>query len=71
MTGERIWFNSAQTAQHVNSHRDTVLKAAEAGELHGYQRTARGRWRFHRECIDAWMTGAACAHQANAERASA
>lgn len=61
--GERIWFDTSQAAERVGLHRDTVLKALEAGGLHGGQPKVRGRWRVHRDCLDAWVLGAPCPHQ--------
>ena len=61
---ERIWHNTAQAAARAGCHSDTVLKALEAGELHGSQRKAKGRWRVHVDCIDAWCAGEACEHLA-------
>lgn len=67
MTGaapDQIWFNTAQTATRVGVHTETVLLAAGTGGLHGHQRTVpNGRWRFHRDCIDAWAGGERCKHQ--------
>jgi hypothetical protein len=60
---ERIWHNTAQAGERSGSHPDTVRKAVEAGELHGTQRKAKGRWRIHRDCIDAWCAGQQCQHQ--------
>jgi excisionase family DNA binding protein len=60
---ERIWFSTSEAADHARCHADTVRKAAEAGELHGIQRKAKGRWRIHRNCLDAWCAGEQCAHQ--------
>lgn len=59
----RIWMNTAQAGTHAGCHPDTVRKAAEAGDLHGTQRKANGRWRFHVECVDAWCGGGQCSHQ--------
>lgn len=56
-------LSTAQTAEYANCHPATVLKAAEAGELHGGQRVKGGRWSFRRECIDAWLDGETCAHE--------
>lgn len=62
----RLWFNTAQAAEYAGYHLQTVRKAAEAGELHGSQRKAGGRWRFHVTCLDAWLSGAQCKHQKEA-----
>lgn len=59
----RIWLNTAQAAEHSNSHADTVRKALEAGELHGSQKKTKGRWRIHVDCLDAWCAGESCQHQ--------
>lgn len=60
---DRIWFTTQQAADHIGLHRDTVLKALEAAELHGAQPKKRGRWRIHRDCLDAWAFGQKCPHQ--------
>jgi excisionase family DNA binding protein len=60
---ERIWHSTAQAADRAGCHADTVRKAAEAGELHGTQRKTKGRWRIHRDCLDAWCAGEQCQHQ--------
>lgn len=59
----RVWHTTSTAGDHVGCHRDTVLKACESGELHGVQRKARGRWRIHADCLDAWAAGAKCPHQ--------
>ena len=63
---DRIWHNTRTAAEQVGHHPSTVLKALEAGELHGAQRKAKGRWRIHRDCLNAWAFGEKCSHQANA-----
>lgn len=60
---ERLRFNTSQAAEYAGCHPATVLKAAEAGELHGGQRMKGGRWSFRRECIDAWLDGETCQHE--------
>lgn len=62
---ERIWHDTTSAGQRVGNHKDTVRKACEAGELHGSQRTKNGRWRIHRDCLDAWAGGTPCPHQIN------
>lgn len=65
----RIWFDAKQVAEYVGVHHQTVLYAVWGGELHGYQRKApRGRWRFHRDCVDAWMKGERCPHVADPKK---
>ena len=62
MTETRIWFRGVQAAEYADCHPDTVRRAAEAGELHGYQRRKLGHWRYHRDCLDAWLAGEKCKH---------
>lgn len=59
----RIWHGTGTAAEYVGCHPNTVLKAAESGELHGTQRKARGRWRIHVDCLDAWAGGRPCPHR--------
>lgn len=61
---ERIWFSTKQAALHTNKHVDTVRKALEAGELHGGQRVASGRWSIHIDCLDAWAGSSRCPRHA-------
>lgn len=58
----RIWMTTSQAAEHAGRHAQTIRKAAEAGELHGTQRKAGGRWRFHVGCVDAWVLAEDCVH---------
>lgn len=60
---ERLRFNTAQAAEYAGMHVQTVRKALEAGDLHGGQRKAAGRWSIRRECLDAWLDGEPCEHQ--------
>jgi excisionase family DNA binding protein len=59
---DRIWFNTAQAAEHSGRHPVTVRRALESGQLHGGQPKAGGRWRIHRDCLDAWLLGTQCPH---------
>lgn len=59
----RFWFNTTQAGEYAGRHRDTVEKACQSGELHGVQRTKRGHWRIHKDCLEAWVAGAKCEHQ--------
>lgn len=63
MMTTRIWHSTSTAGEEVGSHPSTVLKALEAGELHGSQRKKKGRWRIHRDCLTAWALGEACDHQ--------
>lgn len=62
MTG-RLWLNTTQAAEIADRHVDTVLVALQTGELDGGQRKKGGRWRIHRDCLDAWLRGERCEHQ--------
>lgn len=57
-----IWMDTSDAATHAQRHPVTVRRALEAGELHGSQRAVRGRWRIHRDCLDAWVLGVPCPH---------
>lgn len=59
----RTWFNTTQAGERADMHPTTVLKKLESGVLHGRQRTPRGRWRIHVDCLDAWIRGEKCGHQ--------
>lgn len=61
---ERIWHSTKTAAAEAHRHPVTVRKALEAGELHGAQRRKNGTWRIHRDCLQAWLFGQPCAHQA-------
>lgn len=63
LMSERLWFNTRQAGEYVGNHPTTVLRALEAGELHGSQRKPKGRWRIHVTCLDAWAGGMPCEHQ--------
>lgn len=63
---QRLRFNTAQAADYAGCHVDTIRRALESGDLHGGQRTARGRWSIRLECLDAWVDGDKCQHQAAA-----
>lgn len=65
----RIWFTTAQAAKHADRHPVTVRRALEAGQLHGGQPQAGGRWRIHRDCLDAWLLGTSCPHAATRKTA--
>jgi len=67
----RIWFSVEQAADRAGLHWRTVADACRSGSLHGSQRTApNGRWRIHVDCLDAWIGGEQCPHQASGASAS-
>ena len=55
----RIWHDTTTAAEYTGFAKTTVLRALESGELVGYQRTERARWRIHRDALDVWMRGGA------------
>lgn len=59
----RLRFSTTQAAEYGNCHRSTIVRALEAGELHGGQRKPKGRWSIRRDCLDAWLDGHDCEHQ--------
>lgn len=59
-------FTTAQAAEYAGCHVDTVRRALEDGGLHGGQRKPGGRWSIRRECLDRWLDGAKCDHNAAA-----
>jgi hypothetical protein len=63
-----IWLDTAQAGALSGFHKDTVRRACESDELHGSQRTKGGRWRIHRDCLEAWLAGVPCAHRATGSR---
>lgn len=52
------WLTTAEAAEHAKCSTRTVLNAARAGELVGYQRRApNGTWRFKITEVDTWLEG--------------
>jgi excisionase family DNA binding protein len=60
---EQLWLNTAQAAERAGVHVETLLVALQAEELHGGQRKKGGRWRIHRDCVDAWALHEPCPHE--------
>ena len=58
------YLTPSEAAAVARRHPVTIRKALEAGNLHGSQQAARGRWIIRRACLDAWITGEKCEHQA-------
>lgn len=54
---DRIWFDTAQASEYAGYHRQTIVRALQSGELQGNQRKVGGKWRIHRDDLDAWMRG--------------
>jgi hypothetical protein len=63
------WLEATTAADYAATTKDMVIKAArlneaQPGSLHGYQRVEpNGKWRFHPDCLDAWVRGEVCEHR--------
>lgn len=53
----------AEAAAAARRHPGTIRRALEAGDLHGTQRTVRGRWLIHPDCLESWIDAQPCQHQ--------
>lgn len=51
------WLSAREAAEYTGRHHKTILKAAEAGELRGYQQGRRSPWAFQLPDLDRWMRG--------------
>lgn len=49
------WLDIYEAATYTRYSTGRVRKAAQAGELLGQQACHRGRWRFTRADLDAWV----------------
>ena len=54
---EHEWLKVQEAAWLARDSCNTIRHALESGELRGYQRKKGGRWRIHRNDLDAWMKG--------------
>lgn len=59
-------LSPVEAAALARKHRQTIYVALEDGSLHGTQRVKRGRWLIKATCLDAWLDGVECEHQAAA-----
>lgn len=57
MADDTPWFTVHETVQYARSSRTEVHAALRSGELRGYQTTANGKYRIHRDDVDAWVRG--------------
>lgn len=55
----RIWFTTGQAADYAGCNIQTVAEACREGKLRAGQPFggAGGRWRIHRDDLDAWLRG--------------
>lgn len=51
------WLNVPQAAEHAGYGPDVIYDGLRSGELRGYRRSDRGRWRISQEDLDAWVRG--------------
>lgn len=51
------WLTVTQAAAEAQLHEMTVYKRLQSGEIHGHQRTRKGRWSVHRSALDAHLSG--------------
>lgn len=63
VAGERLILTSAEAADYASVHRDTILRALQAGELHGLQKRVKSHWRIRVTCLESWLDGQRCDHQ--------
>lgn len=56
---DRIWFTTQQAADYAGCDVQTIGRACRAGSLRAGQPFggAGGRWRIHRDDLDAWLRG--------------
>lgn len=57
MTADTPWMTVPEVQAYSRSGRREVLEALNDGSLRGNQRKAGGRWRVHRDAVDAWLNG--------------
>lgn len=51
------WHTMPEAAARARVSADAIGDALRTGELRGYQSGRGGRWRIHRDDIDAWVKG--------------
>lgn len=52
---ETPWMTVPDVQAYSHTGRREVLAALADGSLRGHQRKANGRWRVHRDDVDAWL----------------
>lgn len=63
------WLTVGEAARYARRHPKTISNALRAGDLHGKQRGVKGTWSVEPECVDAWLGGEKCPHQAQVKAA--
>lgn len=56
---QRIWHTVQSAADYSEYSERTISDALREGSLRGSQRIKNGRWRIHRDDLDAWLRGGA------------
>lgn len=51
------WMLTGEAAPYARCSEDEIRDALASGELRGSQRKPGGRWRIHRDDLDAWLRG--------------
>lgn len=51
------WLLPLEAAAYSRTDVTSIYDALKTGELVGYRRGERGRWRIHRTDLDAWNRG--------------
>lgn len=54
-----------EAAKESRRHPVTIRVALRAKELHGSQRVTGGTWSVKDTCLEAWVEGRPCEHQAS------
>jgi excisionase family DNA binding protein len=51
------WMVVAEVEAYARASKRDVIEALNDGSLRGSQRKAGGKWRVHRDDVDAWLRG--------------
>jgi excisionase family DNA binding protein len=60
-----------QAAEATGYSTKWIYNGVRSGELHGSQRSKTSKWLIRRECLDAWVAGEKCEHQATTPQLAA
>jgi excisionase family DNA binding protein len=53
------WMTVPEVVDYARSSRTEVHEALRTGRLRGHQVKAQGKYRIHRDDVDAWLRGVA------------
>lgn len=65
------YLSIREAALISGNHTETLGEACRLGELHGAQRKKGGSWKIQQPCLEAWIAGEKCEHQAAELKAAA